>query len=185
MSDTKNTISVKKAIENTKEIFMSDSSISVLMDFERVLSEMDMYAFKNWIKGELIEGPVYSKYFVTCTFLWKHAEMPDPSGAERLLDYDCTVIYRKANLEYPIRVNSPDDFEAGTKMPKLKNVPIWLVEISIPRSLMNDVEQGSMEVNGELVELDDIEDNIESGLNDDSYNSDEIRGDINDQNQQA
>jgi len=183
MSDTKNTISVKKAIENTKEIFLSDSAVSILMDFERVLSEMDIYAFENWIKGELVEGPICEKYFVTCTFLWKRSEMPDPSGGERLLDYDCTVLYKKSSLEYPIKVESPDDFEAGTKMPKMKRVPIWLVEISIPRSLMNDIERGSMELNGEIVELDDIEDDIEGNANEESYDSESTEGDIDDQAQ--
>ena len=49
---------VKDIVDNTKRIYMSDSSMETLMDFERVLDEVDLYAFKNWKKGELIEGPI-------------------------------------------------------------------------------------------------------------------------------
>ena len=61
---------ISDVIENTKEIFMTDSSLDTLLDFERVLDELDLYVFANWKKGELVEGPVYEKYFVTCTFMW-------------------------------------------------------------------------------------------------------------------
>ena len=59
-------------VENSKKIYMSESSLSTLMDFERVLDELDMYAFKNWKKGELVEGPVRNRHWVECTFMWPH-----------------------------------------------------------------------------------------------------------------
>ena len=62
--------SIADVIENTKELYMTDSAVGTLMDFERVLDELDLYVFANWKKGELVEGPVYEKYFVTCTFMW-------------------------------------------------------------------------------------------------------------------
>ena len=95
---------IKDVIQNTKEIYMSDSALSTLMDFERVLDELDMYVFKNWKAGELVAGPVYEKYFVTCTFMWPHRLMPDPRGAERLMEYDCEIKWNKDVLEYPIKV---------------------------------------------------------------------------------
>ena len=42
------TANIKDIISNTKEIFMTDSSLDTLLDFERVLDELDLYAFKNW-----------------------------------------------------------------------------------------------------------------------------------------
>mgnify|MGYP003345260162 CR=1 FL=1 len=63
---------LKDVIENTKTISMTDSALSTLMDFERVIDELDLYAFANWKKGELVEGPIYEKYFVTCTFMWPY-----------------------------------------------------------------------------------------------------------------
>jgi hypothetical protein len=154
---------IADVIENTKEIFMTDSSLTTLLDFERVLDELDTYVFSNWKDGELVEGPVYEKYFVTCTFMWPYKLMPDPRGGERLLDYDCEVYYAKDELEYPIKVETPDDFEAGTKMPKMAKKPVWLVTIVMPKKLMQEIQQGSLDLESATLDLEDIEKAYEEG----------------------
>jgi hypothetical protein len=154
---------ISDVIENTKEIFMTDSSLDSLMDFERVLDELDTYVFKNWKLGELVEGPIYEKYFVTCTFMWPKKMMPDPRGGERLLSYDCEVYYAKDMLEYPIKVKTPDDFEDGTKMPKMAKKPIWLVTVVMPKKLMQEIKQGSLELESATLDMEDIEKAYEEG----------------------
>ena len=154
---------ISDVIENTKEIFMTDSALNTLLDFERVLDELDTYVFKNWKDGELVEGPIYEKYFVTCTFMWPYKLMPDPRGGERLLDYDCEVYYSKDTLEYPVKVENPDDFEPGTKMPKLKKTPIWLVTIVMPKKLMQEIQQGSLELESATLDMEDVEQAYEEG----------------------
>ena len=154
---------ITDVINNTKEIFMTDSSLTSLLDFERVLDELDTYVFANWKEGELVEGPVYEKYFVTCTFMWPYKLMPDPRGGERLLSYDCEVYYAKDQLEYPIDIETPDDFEPGTKMPKMAKKPIWLVTIVMPKKLMQEIQQGSLELESETLDLEDIEQAYEEG----------------------
>ena len=163
---------IADVIENTKEIFMTDSALTSLLDFERVLDELDLYVFANWKDGELVEGPVYEKYFVTCTFMWPHKMMPDPRGGERLLDYDCEVYYAKDMLEYPIKVEDPDDFDAGTKMPKMAKKPVWLVTIVMPKKLMQEIQQGSLELEGATLDLEDIESAYEEGT-DEAMNLDQ------------
>ena len=49
---------------------------------------------------------------------------------------------KKDKLHYPLKIKSPDDFKPGTKMPKMGTAPIWLVEITMPKKLMQDVEVG-------------------------------------------
>jgi hypothetical protein len=154
---------IKDVIENTKEIYMSDSALSTLMDFERVLDELDMYVFKNWKAGELVAGPVYEKYFITCTFMWPHKLMPDPRGAERLQDYDCEIKWTKDVLEYPVKVKDPSDYKPGTKVPKLGKIDVWLVAITMPKKLMFEIERGSLELESESVEAEDIESAYETG----------------------
>lgn len=154
---------IHDVIENTKEIFMTDSSLATLLDFERVLDELDTYVFANWKEGELVEGPIYEKYFVTCTFMWPYKMMPDPRGGERLLDYDCEVYYAKDQLEYPIKVETPDDFEPGTKMPKMAKKPIWLVTVVMPKKLMQEIQQGSLDLESATLDLEDIEKAYEEG----------------------
>ena len=164
---------IKDVIENTKEIFMTDSSLDTLCDFERVLDELDTYVFAHWKEGELVEGPIYEKYFVTCTFMWPYKLMPDPRGGERLLDYDCEVYYSKDMLEYPIKVKTPDDFQSGTKMPKMKKTPVWLVKIVMPKKLMQEIQQGSLELEGETLDLEDVNQAYEEGDDQAQFNQDE------------
>lgn len=160
---------IKEIIENTKTIYMSDSSISTLLDFERVIDELDVYTFENWKLGEVAAGPVYEKYFVTCTLMWPYKKMPDPRGGERLIDYGCEIKYKKDVLKYPIKVKSYTDFEAGTKMPKLAETPIWLVDVVIPKKLMTDIRKGSLELASETINAEDIDQAYETGLDDKMY----------------
>jgi hypothetical protein len=167
------TTDVKDIIDNTKNLYMTDSGLETLMDFERVMDELDVFVFSNWIKGELAEGPIYEKYFVTCTFMWPYKFMPDPRGAERLLDYNCSIRYKKTQLSYPVTVDDPSDFRDGTHMPKMVKKPVWLVEIVMPKQLMRDIHRGSIELENEKIDLEDIEQSYEVGLDDDVYKQDE------------
>jgi hypothetical protein len=136
------------------------------------LDELDLYVFANWKQGELVEGPVYEKYFVSCTFMWPYKLMPDPRGGERLLDYDCEVYYSKDTLEYPVKVENPDDFEPGTKMPKMGKKPVWLVTVVMPKKLMQEINQGSLELESATLDMEDVEQAYEEG-DDSSTNFDQ------------
>jgi hypothetical protein len=159
---------IADVIENTKDIFMTDSSLATLLDFERVLDELDLYVFANWKDGELVEGPTYEKYFITCTFMWPHKMMPDPRGGERLLEYDCEVYYSKDMLEYPIKIKTPDDFEPGGKMPKMGKKPVWLVTVVMPKKLMQEIQQGSLDLESATLDMEDIEQAYEEGEDNES-----------------
>ena len=157
------TIKIKDILDNIEEIFATDSALTTILDFERVMDEIDLYSFRNWKRGELVEGPVYEKYFVRCVFMWPYRLMPDPRGAERLLDYGCEINYEKSQLEVPIKIEEPNDFEPGTKFPRYKPKPIWLVEIVMPKQLMADINIGSLELEGKKIDLDDIEEAYDEG----------------------
>jgi len=159
---------IRDLLDNTKEIFMTDSAVSSLLDFERVLDELDLYAFANWKNGELVEGPIYEKYFVKCTFMWPYKKMPDPHGAERLSEYDCDVSYKKDFFEHPKKVKTPMDYKPGTKVPKLVKSPIWLVEIVMPKKLMQDIQQGALELESGTVDMEEIDQAYETGADNDA-----------------
>ncbi len=163
----KETRIIRDIMNNTKEIYMSDSSLATLLDFERVIDSLDLYAYQNWQVGELVKGPVIEKYFVTCEFMWPYKKMPDPRGAERLLEYGCEVTFEKTKLKYPKEIETQMDYEDGTKVAKMEEVTVWIISIVMPKGLMNDIYQGSMEKESELVDLDDLEDAYEAGIEDD------------------
>lgn len=156
---------LENIIQNVKKIYMTDSSLERLLDYERVLDEMDLYSFENWKKGELVEGPIFEKYFVTCTWMFDYRQMPDPRGGERLLGYGCEISYKEDILKYPIKVKSPDDYQAGTRVGRMVEKPIWLVTITMPKKLMQDIEQGSVELENDSIDIEDIADAEEDNLN--------------------
>lgn len=129
-------------IKNLQTLTVNDSTFRVLKDFERVLDELDMYVYKNWEDGELFEGPLVNRYAVTCKFMWPREDMPDPTGASKLLDYGCKVSYKKDHILVPRKIHDPSDFRPGTKKGKIDAHPIWIVEISMPKKLMQDIYQG-------------------------------------------
>lgn len=159
---------IKEILNNIKSIYMTDSSLETLLDYERVLDEMDLYSYRNWKLGELVEGPIYEKYFVTCKWMFPYRKMPDPRGAMRLLNYGCEVFYEENTFEFPIDVKSPDDFKPGTKVPRLVSKPIWIVSIVMPKKLMSEIQQGSIELENETLEAEDIETAYEQGLDDEN-----------------
>jgi hypothetical protein len=164
---------IKDLLTNTQDIFMTDSAVATLLDFERVLDELDLYAFDHWKQGELVEGPIYEKYFVKCTFMWPYKKMPDPRGAARLSDYECDVTYQEDYFEHPVKVKTPMDYQPGTKVPKLKKSPVWLVEIVMPKQLMQDIQQGALELESGTIDMEDVDQAYEDGTNNDAVDQEE------------
>jgi hypothetical protein len=158
--------------DNIRDIYMSEGTITTLLDFERVLDEVDMYAFKNWEIGELVAGPEITKYRVACTFMWPEKLMPDPRGARRLLPFDCDVNYQKKMIKIPIRITDPSDYIPGTKKAKIIEKPVWLVEIIMPKSLMNDIKTGSIEMEDQEIDLDELDQAYEQDLDKQENQSD-------------
>jgi hypothetical protein len=159
--------------KNIRDIYLSEGSLLTLLDFERVLDELDLYAFKNWAIGELVAGPDIGKYRVTCIFLWPERLMPDPRGARRLLPFDCEVRYKKTNMKVPMRILDPSDYQPGTKKARLVEKKIWLVEITMPKALMSDIRTGSIELEDQDIDLADLDAAYEQDLDQDSYQNDE------------
>jgi len=145
----------------------------VLLDYERVLDEMDLYAFKNWSSGELVDGPDIGRYSVTCTFLWPAELMPDPRGAKRLLPFGAKVKFKKTTMKVPVKIASPDDYRPGTKKPKMIEKEVWLVEMELPKYLINEIRTGSQELEGQDIELDDLDSAYEKDLDIEQYQQDD------------
>ncbi len=159
--------------ENIRDIYLSEGSLLTLLDFERVLDELDLYAFKNWAIGELVSGPDIGKYRVTCIFMWPEKLMPDPRGARRLLPFDCEVKYKKTNMKVPMKIENPSDYRPGTHKARLVEKKIWLVEITMPKSLMSDIRTGSVELEDEEIDLEDLDAAYEKDLDKDSYQNEQ------------
>ena len=131
-----------EVLKNVQEVYAGNNNLGILKDFERVLDELDIYVYENWEDGELVEGPVVNRYTVSCKFMWDKDKMPDPEGGKRLLEYDCKVLFKKDHLLVPRKVLKPSDYRPGSKKGKIDKKDVWLVEIIIPKKLMQDIYQG-------------------------------------------
>jgi hypothetical protein len=157
--------------ETLKSLYNSDSFTETLVDFERVLDAVHLYSYKNWMEGELVLGPVTERHWVTASFMWPEKKMPDPDGGRRLLDYGANIKYRKDVLETPTDL-SPDkakrmeQMEPGTRYPKMVKEKVWIVEITMPRQLMSEIYRGSVEIEGDTYDMEDITATQETGLKD-------------------
>jgi hypothetical protein len=143
--------------KNIKDIYMSEGTLLTLLDFERVLDSMDLYAFKNWELGELVQGPTVTKYKVSCVFLWPENLMPDPRGGRRLLPFDCEVKFKRTTMKIPLKIEDPKDYRPGTKIARIIEKKIWLVEITMPKALMSDIRTGSAELEEQELELEELD----------------------------
>lgn len=155
-------------IDTIKGIFTSDASIATLLDFERVLDEADLYAFKNWDLGELVNGPDNKKYTVSCVFMYPHKLMPNPKGAKRLISVGCSVHFKKTKIKVPAKVEGPMDFKPGTHYPKMIERMVWLVRIEMPKELMNDIREGSIELSDQTIDLNELDDAYDQELDKES-----------------
>ena len=158
--------------DNIRDIYMSDGSLTTLLDFERVLDEVDIYAFKNWEIGELVAGPEIGRYRVACTFMWPLKLMPDPRGGRRLLNYDCEIEYQRKEIKIPVKITDPSDYRPGTKKAKLMTQEVWLVHIVMPKSLMNDIRTGSIEMEDQDIDLEELDQAYEQDLDQEANQSD-------------
>jgi len=158
------------------DVFVSENTLEVMLEFERVLDQMDMYAYENWIKGELVEGPNVTRYWVECAFMWPLKLMPDPSAALRLTNRKCKVYYSRDYYIEPMPVSTDQanlmmDPLSKQLRPKMKKTPVWVVTIKIPRRFIDgeaaaDRMNSSSEVDMDSVNQaydQDLESNVATG----------------------
>tara|TARA_R110000868_G_scaffold68015_5_gene201336 strand:+ start:1114 stop:1743 length:630 start_codon:yes stop_codon:yes gene_type:complete len=166
-------VNFSSIVSTIKGIYTSDGSMASLLDFERVLDEADLYAFQNWLDGELVKGPTINRYSVKCVFMWPYNLMPNPLGAKRLSSIGCNTRFAKSVIKVPMEIKNEDDFVPGTHYPKMTEKRVWFIEIEIPKSLMNDIKEGSIDLAGKTIELDELENAYEEDLDKAEVDSEE------------
>jgi hypothetical protein len=153
-------------LNNLKATTSRNSALETLMNLESVIDHANIYAYPNWIEGEIVEGPHIDRYWVTVTLMYPHKLMPDPEGAERLLKHGCKVYYAKDELETAAKLKSPDDSEGqdnasgrrpGQTRAKMVKKPIWLVTIVVPRKFMDDIEASKLRIEDQAINSDSVE----------------------------
>ena len=129
-------------LDNIKQtlvrISKGESILDTLLEFERTLDSVELFAYKNWILGEIVEGPIIDRYWYKVTLMFPYAMMPDPNGGLRLTKIGARVGFRKGTFKKPVKVEGPQDWRnPKTKQAKMADHPIWLVSIDLPIKFIN------------------------------------------------
>lgn len=159
----------------------SPNLLDILIQMEDVLDTMDVYVFKNWLKGEVVEGPIVRRYWLDMTLRYPFRNpdgssgMPDPRAALRLLKHNVRVDYQKARYETEKFgegvIEEVDENETGDDL-------VWLLKVSIPRRLVVQMNAASHDFYDDEVDIDQVEDAQDSGMdNETGYHTDEQGGD--------
>lgn len=138
-------IAVKLLDDQIKKVSDTNTLLDMLLEFEKTLDDLDLYAYKNWSKGEVLEGPTLDRHYVNVKLMYKESDMPDPEGAKRLFARDCLVKYTKDDLISPVKVKTFDDVTTdmrsdGSMRHKAKTItePVWIVDIKMPRRYVDE-----------------------------------------------
>ena len=154
-------------LDNLKANTSRDSALETLMDIERVLDNANLYAYKNWIEGEIVEGPHIDRYWATIALMYPRKQMPDPEGAVRLMRQGCKVYYTEEELVTAAKLRSPEDSvgpdNADGKRPGQQRArkvvkPIWIITLVVPRKHMDDIESSRLRVDDQNINSDAAED---------------------------
>ena len=165
------TNSVKLLNDKITEVSKSNTLLDMLMEFGKTLDELDLYAFKNWDKGEILEGPSIGRHYVNVKLLYPLKEMPDPEGAKRLIARDCLVKYSKDTLETPRKVENFNDVEISVRpdggqrfTPKADSNPVWVVSIDMPRRYVDEFSAQHVEAKEDVyIDNEDTDSNAHVG----------------------
>ena len=109
------TIELKVLNDKIVEVSNDNTLLDMLMEFEKTLDELNLFAFKNWRKGEILEGPQLNRHRASIKLMYMAEDMPDPDAVKRLLARDMLVKYKKDTLIRPVKVKTYDDVEVDMK----------------------------------------------------------------------
>jgi hypothetical protein len=83
--------------------------------------------------------------------------MPNPKGATRLANVGCNIKFKKTKIKVPVEIKDPDDYKPGTHYPRMTQRTVWLVYIEMPKDLMNDIREGSIDLAGQTIDLEELD----------------------------
>ena len=127
-----------------QNLYDSPHLLDILIEFENLIDNIGMYAYTGWMDGEIINGPIIKKYYIT---VWvRYESMPDPAPIRRMM------------IKKFITVMEPE-----TKGDKDKNKP-WIVKVSVPKSLFSSLSLDSFQDYAEDIDVDAVTDAVEDGV---------------------
>ena len=151
-----------------QKLFDDSGLMDILLGVEEYFDNADLYVFQGWIDGEIVEGPVVSKYWVEVTLKYDMDKMPDPRGAY-LFENQGTKIMVRQDVErvIPKYAKDMDDLDIESGKVKEEKVPVILIKFVIPRRLVDAASVEEYKLLDDMEETGDVpQDNMEEPMDD-------------------
>ena len=97
--------------------------------------------------------------------------VPEETEAPKAV-FDCEVVYKKQKIKIPVKIETPSDYRPGTHKARMTEKDVWLVSITMPKALMSDIKTGSIEMEDQDIDLDDLDQAYEQDLDKEANHSD-------------
>lgn len=159
--------------EQIRKVSEGETLLDMLLEFEAVLDDLDLYAYQNWDQGEILYGPDVGRHFVNVGLMYPGELMPDPEGARRLLNLGIPVKFEKDTLTYAVKPKQgevkqhiEDNLVGGTGHNHIRRIrnqkatmPVWIVTIQMPRRYLDSSVQEYVEVGeDDMISTDSLND---------------------------
>ena len=148
--------------------------LDLLVQMEDILDGQDLYVYRNWLVGEVVEGPVIRRHWVSFSLLYPKHKMPDPRGSLRLLKHNIKVEFSKVSRPdgSALDTGAAQAGDAATPTERPTDTH-WLVKLTYPRRLLDQMDQNANYYEDE-VDTDDVADAKDSGIDaETAYTTDE------------
>ena len=142
-----------------KDLEDSEHLLDVLLQCEDILDSLDIYVYRNWFSGEVVEGPVIKRHWVCISLLYPMRKMPDPRAALRLMKHGIKIEFTKVKRQ----VDKHDPTEKHEEEEDHEKNKYWMVELKFPRRLLKKITDDLEQFDDE-VDVDDVEDAKDSGV---------------------
>jgi len=131
--------------------------LDILLQMEDVLDSNDIYVFKNWFAGIVVEGPIVRRYWFDMTLRYPLDKEPDEAAAKRLTRLGVRVTFSQ------VTVSDDKDKKGEDQKPTHHEV-----KLSIPSRLISAMNTGELDFYDEEVDTDDVESAQDAGMNDET-----------------
>lgn len=127
-------------LETIDRLYSFDSLLDILLNVEGFLDDMNVYSYDvNWYRGEIVSGPIISKYWVKIVLKFDHKYMPNPEVIKVLEKVGCKVTYEEGKVEVHKPTNQFQNVNHNQYMDmvlKKEIKDVWYIEIRIPKKLI-------------------------------------------------
>lgn len=136
--------------------------LDLLVSMEDVLDSLDLYVFENWLQGEVIEGPLVRRHWMSMALLYPHDKKPNVNSAARLIKHGVKVEFNQVQRE-------PDkDSKKNMTKDTEENLSFWRVKLTFPRRLLGEINPTDIDMYEDDVDEEDLENAKDSGMDDES-----------------